>query len=158
MRNKIVAQDVLIEKIKECRKRGMRIVSTSGCFDILHAGHVMYLEEARERGDILIVLLNADSSVRMLKGPQRPVVPQEERAAVLAGLAAVDYVCVFSERTPCGLIGRLQPDIVVKGGDYRGQAIPEMETVQAYGGAVQYVSLAAGCSSTAIIEQIKRSM
>lgn len=158
MKNKIVSLTELVKKATELRMVNKKVVSTSGCFDILHAGHVTYLEEAKAKGDILIVLLNSDQSVRKLKGKERPIVPEKERAAVLAGLEAVDYVCFFEEETPCDAIAVLQPDVVVKGGDYEGIQIPEMDAVKAYGGTVQYVSMVQGCSSTNIIEKIKRSV
>lgn len=156
MKNKIVSLDELQKQLAACKKDGKKIVSTSGCFDILHAGHVTYLEEAKAAGDILVVMLNSDTSVRGLKGEERPIVPQEERSVVIAGLGCVDYVVLFDDRTPCGLIDLLQPDVVIKGGDYEGKHIPEMDSVSRYGGAVQYVSIVEGCSSTNIIEKIKK--
>lgn len=157
MRNKIITLDELDSEICEAKRQGKKVVSTSGCFDILHAGHVTYLEEARAKGDILVVLLNSDSSVRALKGSTRPIVPEKERAIVIAGLESVDYVCVFSDRTPCGIIERIQPDIVIKGGDYAGKYIPEMASVASYGGRVEYVDVVNGCSTTNIVEKIKRA-
>ncbi|MDE6916830.1 MAG: D-glycero-beta-D-manno-heptose 1-phosphate adenylyltransferase [Lachnospiraceae bacterium] len=157
-RNKIITQKQLGEEIQRARQQGKTVVSTSGCFDILHAGHVTYLEEAKARGDILVVLLNADSSVRALKGSTRPIVPEMERAVVIAGLESVDYVCIFSEQTPCALIDSLQPDVVIKGGDYAGKQIPEMDSVAAYGGRVEYVDVVDGCSTTNIVEKIRRTM
>lgn len=153
--DKIVCEEELRVIIDKCKNQGLKVVTTSGCFDILHAGHVMYLAEAKERGDVLVVLLNSDMSVRELKGIQRPVVPQDERACVLSGLESVDYVCIFNDRTPCRIIENVKPDIVVKGGDYQGKHIPEMDTVSLYGGVVEYVHLKEGCSSTSIIEKIK---
>lgn len=155
MESKIKGQQELRELAASEKEKGRQIVCTSGCFDILHAGHVTYLEEAKAKGDILIVLLNSDSSVRRLKGNSRPVVPQRERAVVLAGLASVDYVCIFNEDTPCGVIEQIQPDIVIKGGDYEGKWIPEMDSVARYGGKVEYVGMVAGCSSTNIMETIR---
>ena len=155
MKNKIVTLEELKACIREEKQKGRHIVSTSGCFDILHAGHVTYLEEARNKGDVQVVLLNSDSSVRKLKGETRPIVPQEERAIVLAGLACVDYICIFSENTPCSVIDLIQPEIVVKGGDYDGKWIPEMDCVAAYGGRVEYVSLVNGCSTTNIVKKIE---
>lgn len=157
-RNKIITQEQLGEEIQRARQQGKTVVSTSGCFDILHAGHVTYLEEAKARGDILVVLLNADTSVRALKGNTRPIVPEMERAVVIAGLESVDYVCIFSEQTPCALIDSLQPDVVIKGGDYAGKQIPEMDSVAAYGGRVEYVDVVDGCSTTNIVEKIRRTM
>lgn len=156
--DKIISLEELAKEIRHARQQGKTVVSTSGCFDILHAGHVTYLEEAKARGDLLVVLLNSDSSVRALKGSTRPVVPEEERAVVVAGLGSVDYVCIFSDRTPCGIIDRVQPDIVIKGGDYAGKKIPEMDSVAAYGGKVEYVNVVDGCSTTNIVEKIKRTM
>lgn len=156
MKNKIVTLDELKNCIEREKQKGKRIVFTSGCFDILHAGHVTYLEEAKSRGDILVVLLNSDSSVRSLKGDTRPIVPQQERAVVLSGLSSVDYICIFSEKTPCSIIEEIQPEIVIKGGDYDGKWIPEMDSVALYGGKVQYVNLVDGCSTTNIVEKIER--
>lgn len=136
----------------------MTVGATSGCFDILHAGHVMYLEEARSLCDILIVLLNSDRSVRGLKGAERPVNTQEDRATVLSALACVDLVHVFDEATPCGIYAAIRPDIIIKGGDYRGKHIPEMDTAASYGGSVVYASLLAGRSSTDIIGRIRQNM
>ena len=155
MKEKIVDRNTLCKMVREWKSAGKRIVSTSGCFDILHPGHVQYLEEAKKRGDILIVMLNADVSVQQLKGKHRPIIPQEGRAIVAAGLAAVDCVCTFTERTPCALIAEIQPDVVVKGGDYRGEHIPEMDTVSVYGGKVEYVMLAEGYSTTSIVKKIE---
>lgn len=155
---KIISLEELTREIRYARQQGKTVVSTSGCFDILHAGHVTYLEEARAKGDLLVVLLNSDSSVRELKGSTRPIVPERERAVVVAGLESVDYVCIFSDRTPCGIIDRVQPDIVIKGGDYVGKWIPEMDSVAAYGGKVEYVNVVDGCSTTNIVEKIKRTM
>lgn len=156
--DKIVSLEELEREIQHAKRQGKTVVSTSGCFDILHAGHVTYLEEAKARGDILVVLLNSDSSVRELKGSARPIVPETERAVVVAGLASVDYVCIFPDRTPCGIIERVQPDIVIKGGDYAGKRIPEMASVAGYGGKVAYVSVVDGCSTTNIVEKIKKTM
>lgn len=156
--DKIVTLEQLEVRIRDARQQGKTVVSTSGCFDILHAGHVTYLEEAKAKGDLLVVLLNSDRSVRGLKGSTRPIVPEGERAIVIAGLASVDYVCIFSDRTPCGIIDRLQPDIVVKGGDYAGRQIPEMDSVAGYGGRVEYVNVVDGCSTTNIVEKIKHTM
>lgn len=134
---------------------GKTVAATSGCFDILHAGHVTYLEEAKKHGDTLVLLLNTDSSVRRLKGAERPIVPEDERATVIAGLGCVDYVCLFGEATPCHAIECFKPDIWIKGGDYEGKHIPEMDIMQSYGGRVEYVCMVDGCSSTNIIKKIK---
>lgn len=155
MKNKILTPDEMARKICELKSEGQKVVSTSGCFDIIHAGHVTYLEEAKEKGDILVVLLNSDTSVKRLKGTERPIVSESERAIVLSGLGCVDYVCIFDESTPCEMISRLQPDSFIKGGDYKGKYIPEMDVMKPYGGKVEYVSMVDGCSSTNIIEKIK---
>lgn len=155
MKDKIVSLDKLKDIAVDLKKNGKKVISTSGCFDILHAGHVTYLEEARAKGDALIVLLNSDASVRSLKGENRPIVPEMERATVIAGLSSVDYVCVFDDKTPCAIIEEIQPDIVIKGGDYEGKHIPEMDSVRLYGGSVAYVSAVDGLSTTNIVEKIK---
>ncbi|MDE7205034.1 MAG: D-glycero-beta-D-manno-heptose 1-phosphate adenylyltransferase [Lachnospiraceae bacterium] len=157
-KNKIISLEELEREIRHAKKEGKTVVSTSGCFDILHAGHVTYLEEAKAKGDILVVLLNSDSSVRALKGSTRPIVPEQERAVVIAGLESVDYVCIFSDRTPCGIIDSVQPDIIIKGGDYAGKQIPEMDSVAVYGGRVEYVNVVDGCSTTNIVEKIRKTM
>lgn len=141
---------------EEARGRGERLVMTNGCFDILHAGHVAYLEEAKTRGDRLIVAVNDDDSVRRLKGAGRPVNGLEDRMAVLAGLAAVDWVVPFSEDTPEKLIGEVLPHVLVKGGDYRPEDIAGGATVIAHGGRVEVLGFREGRSTTRILEAIRR--
>lgn len=136
------------------RERGERCVFTNGCFDILHVGHIRYLQEARWLGDYLIVAINSDQSVRQLKGYPRPFVQEEERAEMLAALESVDYVTIYSELTADALIRLLQPEIYVKGGDYRTDTIPEAPTVQSYGGRVVTVSLVQGRSTTRLVERV----
>ena len=137
------------------------MVFTNGCFDILHAGHVTYLEAAAALGDILVVGINSDSSVRGLKGPDRPIVPEDERALVIAALRAVDHVVLFSEETPYELIRIVQPDVLVKGGDYDPEAtegpryIVGSDIVKAQGGTVQVINLVDGVSTTNIVARIK---
>ncbi|MBQ7476038.1 MAG: D-glycero-beta-D-manno-heptose 1-phosphate adenylyltransferase [Selenomonadaceae bacterium] len=131
-----------------------KIVFTNGCFDILHAGHVRYLTAAKNFGDVLIVGLNTDESVRKLKGATRPVNNQDDRAEVLLGLKAVDHVIFFGEDTAENLIAELQPDIYVKGGDYTLETLPEAKIVQSYGGRVELVKLVEGKSTTNIIKKI----
>jgi rfaE bifunctional protein nucleotidyltransferase chain/domain len=138
----------VLEQIAEAR-RGKTLVFTNGVFDVLHAGHVHLLVSAKALGDILVVGLNSDESVRRLgKGPGRPVNPLEDRMAVVAALKPVDYVLSFAEDTPVELIGRLQPDVHVKGGDYDPENLPEARIVKSYGGRVVVVPLLAGRSST----------
>ncbi len=136
------------------RRRGNKIVFTNGCFDIVHAGHVRYLTAAKNFGDVLIVGLNTDESVRKLKGSSRPINNQDDRAEVLLGLKAVDYVIFFGEATAENLIAEVKPDIYVKGGDYTLETLPEAKIVQSYGGRVELINLVAGRSTTNIIEKI----
>ena len=145
-----------LTKIRErLRERGARVVFTNGCFDLLHRGHVEYLRAARRAGDVLIVGLNSDASVRRQgKGSGRPIVPTEDRAIVLAALESVDYVCIFDEDTPYALIYRLLPDVLVKGGDYSIDQIVGREVVEANGGQVIAVPEISGRSTTGIVEHI----
>lgn len=133
---------------------GKKIVFTNGCFDIIHVGHVRYLTTAKSFGDVLIVGLNTDESVRKLKGESRPINNQDDRAEVLLGLKAVDHVILFGEETAENLIAELQPDIYVKGGDYTLDTLPEAKIVQSYGGRVELVNLVEGKSTTNIIKKI----
>jgi D-beta-D-heptose 7-phosphate kinase/D-beta-D-heptose 1-phosphate adenosyltransferase len=153
-RDKIVSWEILEERLAEERACGRRVVFTNGCFDVLHVGHVRYLEEARALGDLLVVGLNSDASVRMLKGPLRPIVPEAERAELLAALRSVDYVALFDERTPEALIRRVRPAIHVKGGDYRPEDVIEAPLVRSLGGEVKTVSHIAGHSTTDIVRTI----
>ena len=135
-------------------RQNKKIVFTNGCFDIIHVGHVRYLTEAKSFGDILIVGLNTDESVRRLKGNSRPINNQNARAEVLLGLKAVDHVIFFGEETAEALIAEIKPDIYVKGGDYTLETLPEAKIVQSYGGRVELVNLVAGHSTTNIVEKI----
>jgi rfaE bifunctional protein nucleotidyltransferase chain/domain len=147
--------DSLQEILEGHRKSGRRIIFTNGCFDILHPGHVRYLRQARDMGDLLVVGLNSDASVRLYKGPDRPVNPQDDRAEVLSALEMVDYVVIFDERTPRELILKLRPHVQVKGGDYTIGQIPEASAVASYGGEVVIVPLVEGKSTTGAIERIR---
>jgi D-beta-D-heptose 7-phosphate kinase/D-beta-D-heptose 1-phosphate adenosyltransferase len=140
----------------EARARGERIVMTNGCFDILHTGHVAYLEEAKNLGDRLIVAVNDDASVTRLKGDGRPITPLEDRMAVLAGLAAVDWVVSFSEDTPADIISEILPDVLVKGGDYAPDAVAGGDIVRANGGTVEILSFREGRSTSAMIDAIRK--
>ncbi len=146
----------LLEKAKEYRHLGLRIVFTNGCFDILHSGHVAFLQQARALGDVLIVGVNSDASVRRLKGETRPINTQADRVAVLAALEAVDHVVLFDEDTPERLVDQLRPDIHVKGSDYSIDGLPEARIVQSYGGQVVILPLVEGKSTTAIVRKIAR--
>ena len=152
--SKIFTLEELLKRIKFWRTLGDKIVFTNGCFDILHAGHVEYLAAARALGDALIIGLNSDASVRRLKGPDRPVCCEEDRAAVLSALQVVDGVTLFNEDTPEELIGALLPDILVKGADWAVEQIAGARAVIDHGGSVLTVPLLEGRSTTGIIEKI----
>jgi D-beta-D-heptose 7-phosphate kinase/D-beta-D-heptose 1-phosphate adenosyltransferase len=149
--------ETLARRVEFTRRQGRRIVFTNGCFDILHRGHVAYLNRAKALGDILIVGLNSDDSVRRLKGPGRPINGIEDRAQVLAALSCVDHIVAFDEATPADLIRQLRPDVYAKGGDYTLERLPEAALVQELGGEVQILPLIEDRSTSRIIEQIGRS-
>lgn len=153
---KIVRLPTLREKVRALRKRKRTIAFTNGCFDILHLGHVIYLQEAKRAADILIVGLNSDHSVRKIKGPGRPIIEQRSRAAVLAALACVDQVVLFDEETPLKLIEAVKPDILIKGADWKGKGAVGSECVRAYGGKVKFIKYIKGLSSTGIINRIAK--
>jgi D-beta-D-heptose 7-phosphate kinase/D-beta-D-heptose 1-phosphate adenosyltransferase len=153
----LVTADELGGILDAAKERGDRIVMTNGCFDILHAGHVSYLEEAKSLGDQLVVAVNDDASVARLKGDSRPITPLEDRMAVLAGLAAVDWVVPFSDDTPAALIEQLKPDILVKGGDWNVDQIAGADSVIANGGEVRVLEFKPGRSTTALINAIRTS-
>ena len=142
-------------RIAGIREEGGRVVFTNGCFDLLHPGHVSYLRAARSLGDALVVGLNSDASVRKLKGPSRPVVPEKDRAAVLEALESVDAVVVFGEDTPIRLMRELEPAVYVKGGDYRIEDLPEAEVAAEIGAEVRIIPFEPGYSTSALIEKIK---
>ncbi len=139
------------------RKAGKKIVFTNGCFDILHLGHVRYLKEARQLGQVLVVGLNSDRSVRKLKGPDRPLNRQDHRAEVLSALKSVDYVVIFSEPTPMTLIRAIRPDFLVKGGDWKKHAIVGSELVESYGGMVHSLPFTKGFSTTGLLDKMTKS-
>lgn len=151
----VMASDQLIFAVQDAKAHGEKIVFTNGCFDIIHAGHVGYLAEARELGDRLIVAINDDDSVRRIKGAGRPINPVERRMAVLAGLEAVDWVVSFSEDTPEKLLQQLQPQVLVKGGDYTLEQVIGGDYVQSYGGEVKALEFLDNCSTSAIVEKMK---
>lgn len=136
-------------------RAGQRIVFTNGCFDILHVGHVEYLNKARSFGDCLVLGLNKDASVRGNKGPSRPINNELNRAKVAGALQAVDYVVLFGEKTAENLIAKVKPDVYVKGGDYTLATLPEAKIVQSYGGRVEFIQMVAGCSTTNVIKKIQ---
>ena len=157
-RKKIVAWDDLPGWRAAMRASGKRLVVTNGCFDLLHVGHVTYLETARRHGDALLVGLNGDESVRQLKGPDRPVAPEDDRAAVLGALESVDGVCIFAERTATRFLAAAQPDIYVKGGDYTLDTLnqDERQAVEQAGGRIVIIPFVPGKSTTAMLKKIMR--
>lgn len=151
----VVGAEQLLLAVEDARAHGERIVFTNGCFDIIHAGHVGYLEEARSLGDRLIVAINDDASVSRLKGPGRPINSVDRRMAVLAGLGAVDWVVSFAEDTPEALLELIKPDVLVKGGDYSVDQVVGAEIIHAYGGEVKVLNFVESCSTTAIVQRIR---
>ncbi len=153
---KIVTKEQLVEQLQPLRAGGSRIVFTNGCFDLMHIGHTRYLQTAKALGDLLVVGVNSDKSVRSLeKAPDRPIVPEAQRAEVVAALGCVDFVVVFSEPDPKALITAVQPDVLVKGGDWSLDRIIGRDVVEARGGRVQTIPLVPGFSTTALIHRIR---
>lgn len=151
---KVMTRAMAAELAAGLRKRCQTVVLTNGCFDILHAGHVRYLIAARQLGDCLLVGLNSDDSVRRLKGEQRPINSQDDRAEVLAALACVDGVIIFDEPTASGLVAAISPDIYAKGGDYQSALLPEADAVRAAGGKIVLLPLVPGRSTTNILARL----
>jgi len=157
-REKVTDWPRLLAAREGLRRAGKVVVWTNGCFDLLHPGHVSSLHAARALGDVLVVGLNADAAVRAAKGPSRPIMSQDERAAVLAALECVDHVVVFDEPTPEAALARLKPDVHCKGAEYappNGRPIPERAVVEGYGGRVVFLPLAAGLSTTELVRRIR---
>ncbi len=152
----LISTDDIASFCEVLRKGGKKIVFTNGCFDILHAGHVTYLEKARSFGDCLVLGLNTDASVRANKGPSRPINSELDRARVVGALKAVDYVVLFGEQTAEHLIAKVKPDVYVKGGDYTLETLPEAKIVMGYGGKVEFVNMVEGRSTTNVIKKIKQ--
>ncbi|RPI50751.1 MAG: D-glycero-beta-D-manno-heptose 1-phosphate adenylyltransferase [Acidobacteria bacterium] len=155
MRKKLLSAGEAVAFIEHLRSNGKKVVFTNGVFDLLHPGHVRYLQDARRAGDALVVGVNSDRSVRRIKGPSRPINPAHERAEVVAALACVDAVVVFDEDDPHQIISRLQPDVLVKGADWAPDAIIGRDVVESRGGRVVRIALAEGYSTSAIIEKIR---
>ncbi len=153
IQNKIVSREQLVERLKS--RGDQRVVFTNGCFDLVHRGHVDYLSRARDLGDLLILGLNSDSSVRRLKGPSRPIVDEKSRALLLAAFQFIDYVVLFEEDTPYELIKAAQPDILVKGGDYKPEEIVGYDIVKQRGGQVVTIDFVPGFSTTNIVEKLQ---
>ncbi len=150
----VLTLPALKRRLAAVRRKGQRIVFTNGCFDLIHPGHVRYLRAAKQLGDVLVVALNSDASVRRLKGPARPLVHQRGRCEVIAALDMVDYVTVFGEDTPYKLIQQLQPDVLVKGGDWKPEQIVGADVVRARGGIVRALRFVRGYSTTRLVERI----
>jgi D-glycero-beta-D-manno-heptose 1-phosphate adenylyltransferase len=154
----VLSLDQAVAFVADQRKAKKTIVFTNGVFDLVHIGHTRYLKQARQLGDVLVVGVNADSSVRMLeKGTDRPVTPENDRAELLAGLSCVDAVVIFDEPTPEPLIARLLPDILVKGADWKGRENPGQKLIESRGGSMKFIPLETGYSTTSILEKIKKS-
>ncbi|MGQ9510205.1 MAG: D-glycero-beta-D-manno-heptose 1-phosphate adenylyltransferase [Thermodesulfobacteriota bacterium] len=154
MKEKIKEREEIQRIVMTLKAKGKRIVFTNGCFDLIHVGHVRYLEKAKSLGDILIVGVNSDHSVKTLKGPKRPIIPEEERAEILSGLWCVDYITLFDEPTPLELIAQIQPHILVKGGDWTKETTVGKEIVEASGGEVIILSFVEGHSTSDLIDTI----
>ena len=153
---KIISTTSLKLKIKRLKQDGKRIVFTNGCFDILHYGHTKYLQDAKSKGDYLVVAVNSDASIRKIKDKNRPVIKQSDRLKVIAALGCVDFVVLFNEDNPLKLIKALKPDVLIKGSDWSKKRIVGADFVESYGGKVETINLVKGRSTSAIIEKIVR--
>ncbi|MBI4309513.1 MAG: D-glycero-beta-D-manno-heptose 1-phosphate adenylyltransferase [Candidatus Omnitrophica bacterium] len=149
---KIVSKQALREKLAALKKQGKTIAFTNGCFDLMHLGHVTYLEAAKRGGRVLVVGLNGDGSIRRIKGPSRPICPQKSRAAVLAALSCVDFVVIFNEDTPYNLIKTVKPDILIKGADWKGKPVVGADIA----GKVEFIKYVNGFSTTNIIGKVRK--
>jgi rfaE bifunctional protein nucleotidyltransferase chain/domain len=157
---KVLVLDRLLDLRRSWREQGKTVVWTNGCFDLLHLGHVRNLQAARALGDVLVVGVNNDQSVRALKGPGRPIVPAAERAEILAALRSVDYVLIFDELTPEAVLTRLEPEIHCKGADYappHGKPIPEAPVVARYGGRIEFLPFVPGLSTTDLVSRVRQA-
>jgi len=154
MREKIKERKELLRIIKNLKAKGKRIVFTNGCFDLLHRGHVRYLEKAKSLGDVLVVGVNSDSSVRKLKGRKRPILPEGERTEILSGLGCVDYITIFDEPDPLKLITSLKPNLLVKGADWTREQIVGREVVERLGGELVIIPFVKGASTSNVIDTI----
>lgn len=154
---KIHTLDSAVQEIQRKQKQGLRVVTTNGCFDLLHRGHVAYLNQARSLGDLLFIGVNSDQSVKKIKGPQRPVQSESDRAFILAGLECVDGVFIFQDDTPQGWIAKAQPRIHAKGADYSHKDLPERKVVESYGGELKLIPFLEGHSTSQIIKKSRDS-
>lgn len=153
----LIKQSELDELLNKLRKQNKTIVTTNGCFDILHVGHVRYLEKAKSFGDVLIVALNSDISVKSIKGESRPINKEEDRAEVLSALRSVDYVVLFDESSPIELLLKIKPDVHTKGADYTVETLPEAKGIIDAGGRIEFISFVEGKSTTSIINKMRNS-
>lgn len=152
---KVIDRKNIVEFTNELRKDGKTIVTTNGCFDILHVGHVRYLQKTKTFADYSVVMLNSDKSVRSIKGPTRPVNNENDRAEILCALDCVDFVVLFDEDSPQNLIAEIKPDVHTKGADYTVETLPEAKTIMENGGRIEFISFVEGKSTTSIIEKMK---
>jgi len=152
---KLKTLDEVVATVRDLRRHGKRVVFTNGCFDLLHHGHVRYLDQAKRLGDVLVVAINSDASVRSLKGPDRPVMSHEERSELIAALAAVDYVLIFEELDPEKVIRALEPDVLVKGGDWPVDQVAGRQIVEGRGGRVCTLPYVEGASSSRLLRRIR---
>ena len=152
----LIKQSDLNDLLKRLKEQGKTIVTTNGCFDILHVGHVRYLEKAKSFGDVLIVALNSDKSVKSIKGESRPINNENDRAEVLSGLKSVDYVVLFDEDSPIDLLLQIKPDVHTKGADYTIESLPEAKGIMEAGGRIEFISFVEGKSTTSIIEKMRK--
>ena len=152
----LIKRNELDDLLKKLKQDGKTIVTTNGCFDILHVGHVRYLEKAKSFGDVLIVALNSDKSVKSIKGESRPINNELDRAEVLSGLKSVDYVVLFDEDSPIDLLLQIKPDVHTKGADYTIESLPEAKGIMDAGGRIEFISFVEGKSTTSIIEKMRK--
>lgn len=154
--NKILDRNTLKNELDPLRKKGKKIAFTNGCFDILHIGHVRYLREAKKTADILVLALNSDASVKKIKGEKRPLVPQKDRAEIMAALEFIDFVTIFDETTPLELINLLKPDVLIKGGDWAQDKVVGRDEIKKWGGKLTLIPEIKGKSTTSIVDKIKQ--
>ncbi len=156
LQSKIVSINEIKGIVEQLKRKGKKIGFTNGCFDILHAGHVLYLERSKSLVDILVLGLNSDNSIKRIKGARRPINGERDRAIVVAGLESVDWVVIFDDDTPIKLIELVKPDVLIKGADWKDKGIVGGDFVKSYGGRVEFVGLYEGRSTTSVIEKIRR--
>ncbi len=154
--NKILDRNTLKNELDPLRKKGKKIAFTNGCFDILHIGHIRYLREAKKTADILVLAINSDASVKKIKGEKRPLVPQEDRAEIMAALEFIDFVTIFDETTPLELINLLKPDVLIKGGDWAQDKVVGRDEIKKWGGKLTLIPEINGKSTTSIVDKIRQ--